>query len=157
MSDHAEKLRTKIKESECVSNGEETKRQPSPEISECLKMLDIITDCQQDVNFLQLNMPSDLRDFTSSAAWDIHLLKTECATFLCSIPGELTCYQCHENFKNVHKKIAHIIKKHSSRDREPYSCEFCNQVRVFVKYFIHRRSFPILVFLKVLTYQMPYI
>ena len=124
LSDHAEKLKTKSKEEEGAANGINNGTGTSSGKSADMRILAKITDFEEDINFLQSNMPNQLSDFSSAIAWDIHLLKSEYATFSCGIPGELTCQKCQERFKNVQKKIIHILKKHF----KPYSCEFCNEV-----------------------------
>ena len=125
LSEHAEKLKTKKREEEGAANGINNRIGIASEISADMRISAMITDFEDDILFLQSSMPSQLSDFSSAVAWDIHLLRSECATFSCGIPGELTCQECHERFKSVQKKIIHILKKHF----KPYSCEFCNEVR----------------------------
>jgi hypothetical protein len=129
------KLQTQINESENATNEVKGSKQQSPEILEQRKILNILEDFEEDINFLQSldgkNMPNKIHDFTSSIQWDVYLLKTECVKFLCGIPGELKCHECNETFKSVHKKIIHEIKKHdTTKEVSPYSCEFCHQVNI---------------------------
>ena len=128
LTDHIMKLQARLKESNCSTYKEKTTLHKNESSVVNQKILEILEDFQLDLSFLQSNMPNELSCFSSSVEWDIHLLKTECVTFLCGIPGELKCSECQKKFRNVHKKIVHQIKTHLSKDVQPYSCEFCHQV-----------------------------
>ena len=137
LSNHIMELKTEINKSENARNEVIGSKQYTSDLLERKKILDILEDFEEDIKFLQSadgkNLPNEITDLTTSIQWDMYLLKTECVKFLCGIPGELKCHECKETFKSVHKKIIHEIKKHgTSKDVQPYSCEFCYQVIIFI-------------------------
>ena len=101
---------------------EESKQGFSEEI-----IRNVILDFGHDLNFLATKMPHELTDFNSAIQWDVELLKSESDVLLCGMPGELTCFLCQETFKNVLKKVLHVIKKHFEGSC-PYQCKLCENL-----------------------------
>ena len=87
----------------------------------------MINDFENDLSFLSSKMPNEITDLDTALQWDIELFKSESDVLICGMPGELTCFMCQETFKNVLKKVLHVIKKHYV-GTAPYQCKFCENL-----------------------------
>ena len=84
----------------------------------------MLSDFEVDLKYLRDQMPSKLASIDGSYEWNVMLLRSEVEKLEFGMPGELTCFNCQEDFSSVDKKIEHYVATHCGEERQ-FICGNC--------------------------------
>jgi len=96
-----------------------------------MEIVKMAAEFELDVAFFRDKLPQELKTPEDTLRWHIILMRSEMELTHYGMAGELSCFDCNQEFDSVAKKVEHMLQSHTGVVRDKmFTCEFCTTDQV---------------------------